>query len=575
MTRTLGSVLLLLSACAAPTNPSPAPAPGKTPLRKALPAGTVVRLLPIVTTDDKDAAQNHLDALLREALRQSARLDFAAAHEDCPAPWAVAVHFDPLADRMSTTLKSTEAAPLPLASIAGGDPESIDRLAMATRQALGDPIDPQTRSCAKIYSSIPRCITLTERAQERSINNDRMGAIGLLRMARPLDPGCTLTLAALANATLDQGNPIEASRIAREALSFEARLSSTTRHRLARTLLLSEFRAPGRLTRANRKLLELAEATLVERPHDPHPLYSKALAHNHLGEFTHSAPLLRQLRMRWPLNAAVSYHSCLAELATGNPKEGLEVIEAAAPKLPKVTTVLPHALALYYNNRHEDLRQQLATLATDPKIRKTPLLHEVRRMQAAHEILTGNRGQARQRLLEDLEWMRQRPSQFERLSLHLAEEGEVLVRIGHARDLKIPLQALEEIPGSPATFRHALVYLGGLVSVSMTPERAQAAETDLAKNGQIAWASSLKAAAHRERGELNEEMKEWVIAYQSTEAPLVRASLARVLRAAGSDRNADEALQLLKTRLTRLDLLNPGSHPLLNPASALAYLATR
>ena len=87
--------------------------------------------------------------------------------------------------------------------------------------------------------------------------------------------------------------------------------------------------------------------------------------------------------------------------------------------------------------------------------------------------------------------------------------------------------------------------------------------------------SVLRASAHRYRGELQDELRERLFQYQSTEMPLVRAALARVCRAAGLADQADQAIAELRARLLAFDLLRPREHPLMSPAAALAFLVTK
>ena len=195
-------------------------------------------------------------------------------------------------------------------------------------------------------------------------------------------------------------------------------------------------------------------------------------------------------------------------------------------------------------------------------------------MQSAHALLTDRPREAVGHLLTDLEWIRQRPSKLQNLALDVAEAGEVLVRIGHHDDLRLPLDAFDRLDAKPQLFDDVLVFLSGLIQVTVRRERATAAEASLERSGQQLWSSTLKATAYRQRGELQDELRQCVLAYQTTESPLARASLARVLRAAGSEANAAEVIAELRRTLLTFRLRPPYWHPLLSPANALAYLAT-
>lgn len=564
-----------LAACAAPSaDARRRPGEAPLPVRHSLPAGTTVTVLaPTASGAVRATPPPALHGWLREALRQSSRLDFG---DEAPAEGGVVLetHVDLRARSVTTALRLPDRAPIALATVEGLGPGDVDRLAAATRAALGDRPAGSVLPVARIYSSSPVCVRHTEAARAALRRGDRRGALAALERARPADPGCTFALAALAATSLDLGDPARARRIAYEGLLLESRLSPTTRHRLARTLLLARATEPGRAAEADRELLRLAEATLRERPHDPHPLYSRALATNFLRRFDVALPLLRRLRARWPGRAAVAYHLCFAALATGEAALALRAIEAARARLPLVHVVVPRALALWANGRQAELRTWLAELARDRAVASTPLLHEVLRMRAAVALLTDREAEAARWLLEDVEWIRRRPSRLEERTMDLVEAGQVLVRIGRHLELRTALAAFEERRDLPPTLRQALVFLEGLIAVAVTGKAPEVAEADLRHQGQRVWAAVLAAAAHRARGELMDEMRERVLAYQSTEEPLVRAELARTLRAAGDERDAGEVLERLRRRLLRVDLRDLRSHPLVSPGAALAYLAT-
>lgn len=573
--RSAPALLALVAACTTPPANAPSGLEGvRGPVRHALPAGTTVTVLPPTASGSpRPAPPPALHGWLREALRQSDRLDFG---DEAPAEGGILLetHVDLRARSVTTALRPPDAAPIALATVEGLEPGDVDRLAAATRAALGDLSATPPRPVSRIYSDSPACVRHTEAARAALRRGDRRVALAALERARPADPGCTFTLAALAALRLDLGEIAQARRVAYEALLLENRLSPTTRHRLARTLLLARATERGRAAEADRELLRLAEATLRERPHDPHALYSRALAANFLRRFETALPLLRRLRVRWPSRAAVAYHLCFAALATGRKDLALDAIDAARPRLPLVHVVVPRALALWANGRHAELRAWLAELARDRRVASTPLLHEVLRMRAAHALLTDRGAEAARWLLEDVEWIRRRPSRVEELTIDLVEAGQVLVRIGRHAELRAALAAFEDRRDLPPTVRQALVFLEGLVSVAATGKVPEAAEADLRRNGQRLWAAVLAAAAHRARGELMDEMRERVLAYQSTEDPLVRAELARTLRAAGDDRDARQVLDELRGSLLRIDLRDLRSHPLVSPGAALAYLST-
>ena len=82
------------------------PRPALPPVARSLPAGTVLRLLPVRATTIAAQRIDHgfVDALLREALRLSPRFDIAADLEDCEAPQQLAVTLDPAAGQIAVAL---------------------------------------------------------------------------------------------------------------------------------------------------------------------------------------------------------------------------------------------------------------------------------------------------------------------------------------------------------------------------------------------------------------------------------------------------------------------------------------
>jgi tetratricopeptide (TPR) repeat protein len=551
---------------------------------RELPPGAVLRLLPsriVAQHEDpapdaapakpSDAPGGHvLDALWRETLRQSARFDVAAGVEDGPSQHELEVSHDAIASVLTVTLKSRGEPPLPVASapISGRDlTGAIDALALATRQALGERDAAPALPCDLAYSRDAQCVRYTERAQLEASRGFTAMALGFLLKARPLDPGCAIVAAALAAVRVERGEQAEAEKIARDALVLERRLTASTKHRLARTLLRARGDYAG--------LLALADVTQKERPHDAQVTWSKALALSLLGRQAEAAPLLRTLATRWPKSGAVRWHLSLAELAEGRHAEALATIEGASGWLPPGTDLRPKALALFHLGQHERLRDVLLDAAAKLGDQKDPAAHELGRMRISLALLTGRGEDAAALLLEDLAWMRARPSRIESLALDLVEDGEVLVLIGHARDLEPRLAAFAELVPMPDLIASACTYLGGLVEISLRgPGNIDRAEAALRAQGHVEWSSMLRAAAFRRKGEMQDEARALNEVVQATDKALARASLARVLRSAGQERQAKELLDDLRKRLMVFAPLELARHPLLSPSRALAWLAT-
>lgn len=572
----LGIPALLLTACGAAEVPF---RPPDVPVQRSLPAGTVLRVQPAELVREGELNLAFLDGLMRVALGQSVRFDVAAAHEGAPVGADLAVQADPQARILTTTLHETGQGPIPLAQASyetGGLPAAVDVLALASRQALGE-VPAAPRPSALAYSGQERCVEQTERALTLLLGGDLASAEQLLIAARRVDGGSPVVLDAVAGLLAVTGRTADAMATASEGLRYQQRLAPTISHRLARTLLQAgaSLEAPRAEQRQDRELLLLADATLRERPHDVQVRYSRALALNFLSRFEDSAPLLTRLHERMPYNATVAYHLAFAALANRDYEQALAAIRSAEGKLPPQVTAQPIALALYHTDRQEELSRFLEGLAARASSPDDVARHEVLRMQAAHAVLTGRREDAIRTLVEDLEWMRQRPSMLERLSLDLVENGEVLFRLGATLELRRMLVGLQQLNHLSPTFAQGMVYLGGLLEVVETGGRATAAEASLTLEEKQVWGNALRAMGFRERGELLEEATALALAAQNSDSALIRASLALAWRAMGRVEEAEVILAELRVKLLTIRLRLPLSHPLLNPARALAFLAVQ
>ncbi len=582
--RTLGilATAALAVACAGPTAKQPQRPP--VPVREALAAGTLVGIAPPTILGDATPVESRVvGALLREALRQSARLDFAPDSDGAPIAARIVTTVDARVRSIATSLRlvGTESPDVPLASTSFQDAaltDAIDTLTADTRAALGDPTGAETKPVGTIYTREPRCIVLTERARDEAARGRVAEARKQLERARRADPGCTVTLAALANAMLDAGLAEDAAQQANQTLRhFDARTAPTTRTRLARTLLLARA-ASGNLRNArarDEELLQLGAATLRERPHDPHARFTHALALNYLGRFEESAPELRALHVRWPHVGGVAYHRAFAELATGNANAALDVIRGARRALPREFTMLPMAIAMYHADETPALRGELERMLEAAEDRTAEReVHELRRMLAALALLDGRRDDAARILLDDLDWLRHHVYLLGSVSADLAETGEVLVRLGRARELAARIESLQPVATSAAVSQ-ALTYVAGLILVTETNRAPDTALATLEQSRQLVWSTLLKAAVHRRRGELVDETRELATAVRISDGALVRENFSRALNALGRDEEATALLADLRKQLLTIDLRRASRHPVLSPGRALAFLATR
>jgi len=550
------------------------------PVRHALAPGTVVRLPPVQLVIPPDGATQttkilpgFVHATLRESLRQSTRLDLAAGIEDDPsAAHSILVSLNPTAGHVTTTLVREGEAPVALAAArfsparsAADVLEAIDELALRTRQALGERVRLAPVKAALGYSASVRCVSLTEAASIRMAKGKLRPALAALRQARSEDGGCTFTLMLLATVTNALGDSRDALRIADEALRLDQRLTPTTSHRLVRTY---RWAIPD-----DHKLLEAGQVFHRERPSDPHGVYTEALALNLLDQSAAALPRLQALSKRWPENASVQLQLGYACLGTDQPETALAAFDAARRRLPEPLTVRPLAIALFHAGKHDRLAGMLRRLAASPRVRGGPALHEVLRMQAAQAILAHDLDAAVGYLVADLSWVRANATDLDRHALEVAEAGEILARLGKHKELLLAIQGFQQLPRLPPTFRVALTYLGGLVTVAQN-RQPQAAQAVLTKGGREIWSQKLAAANHRQRGELREEALALERAMGGTGDPLVLASYARVLLAAGEREKSERIARELHRGLVSFNQRQTRNHPLMSPARAMAYVAT-
>jgi len=582
--RGLERLLLLAAACTAPRAPRPPAADadgGEQAVVVEVPAGTVLRLLPIELVGAAGAGEAaYLDGLWREGMRVSPRFDVAAGLEDTAAAFEVAIHLDVAAATLTTTLHEPGRPPTALGAAAlvrGDEATCLQRLALGTRQALGEREAAASPPLRLAYSAERACVVATEDGLAAAARGDLPAARGKLDDARRADAGCTVTLLALAELHLRGNDFVRAKRIAQDALQLGNRCAPTTQHRLARVLLLAQaaMATGGEVTDLDRQLLALGEAAVRARPHDPHPRWTVAQAQSLLGRFTEAEALLAELGERWPNVTQVPYHHALALLGCDRPKEALAALEQVAGQLAPTQTAIPHAIALWAAGREDELTRLLRDLAGRSDVQSSALLHHVRRMQAAHAILAGRGDEAATLLLTDLEWLRQRTSRLGTYADHVAATGQVLVLLGHAGELARAVTAFERLPQLDEAARRALMFAGGLAAVGTDRQAVSTAAANLSKEGESAWSLQLQAAANRERGELGEEARALAQASRLDRSPLLRASLARTLKTAGEVAEADVLLRALRTELLRLDLRRLAAHPLVDPAGALALLATQ
>jgi tetratricopeptide (TPR) repeat protein len=570
-------VPLLAVACSAPPPPpaTAVPRPAPAPIVQALPAGT--RLATRLHDGLPDEHTWRAAAIWwREALRQSARFEVA----DAPAPRdrlpIVELAAAPATASLRAQLVPADGAAVTLAEVAiehGDLCGAIDRLAWAARMALGDTdaATPPVGVAAAVGADAAAVA-----AADDGFALLRDGGVAAARrvfgVARAREGGGSpFVLDGLATVELLVGDLARAERTCSEALSFTARLAPTTQHRLARTLLLARASAtPQHAADHDRQLLQLGEVGRRERPHDPQPVLTAALAHNLLGDFAAARPLLVALLPRLPDTALVPYHLGWACLGLGDPAAACDQLELAAPRLPMPWTMVPRAIAWFSAGRHDDLQRGVQEALAGLGPRDTGLALELHRIAAAHAVLQGDLDRTRRECLGILQWLVRHPELAAARAGEIAETGEVLVRLGAGDGLAEPMAALQA-HHARTIVADAAAYVAGLLQVQRTGQRADAIETQLGHGGDHAFAFLLAAFAHEQRGELADQHRALGRALQLSSAPLAKAVLARCLQRMGRGEEAAQLRATLRGELTTLRLRARMQHPLLGPELALAF----
>lgn len=462
-----------------------------------------------------------------------------------------------------------------LAAAMGGCPlpDMLDDLALRVRLALGDPVDPPPQPVAYLYSAATEAVAGCEAAIALVHTGDFAAAARRLGVVRRYDGGAAFVLETMASIASVQGDAEAAGRLAREALGLTQRLAPTTTHRLLRTLLLARASTEPQLAgRFDQELWTLAQVAARERPYDPEVRFTAGMALNFLGRFGEAQPALAALAERLPDHAGVQYHLGWAALGNGDPTAARAAFDRAAVALPTRATVVPRALARYGQGDHDGLRTFLAGLAGEPRVRSGSALHEVRRMQAAHELLCGRVEDAASLMFEDLSWLLAHPAVLELRSGELADTAETLVRLGQGERLRPHLASIAELwPKSPVA--DAVTFAQGLVDAAATRTRSRTAEDGLLRRGCTFWSHALGAFGHHQQGELADEQRALGLAAQESSSPLLKAALIGNLRAQGRNAEADNLRAVLHRELVAVDLRRRSQHPLLGPELALAWLS--
>ncbi len=537
--------------------------------------GTVVRLLASEGAPAVGATGDVADGLLREAMRQSWWLDVAAGPVAAPpsAGVGIATRFDGQTQTMEMRVK--EDGTLLATARTDGRPlcEAIDEMATRARLALGDPVSEPPVPLWRCYSADLEVVAACEAALAQLHEGHFVAAADRLANVRRNDGACAFLLDCAASAAAMQGDAAEAKRLAQEALSLTQRLSPTTTHRLLRTLLLARAATEPQLaTRYDEELATLAQVGGRERPYDPEPQLTAAIAFNFLARFDAAREVLEQLTSRMPGHPAAQYHLGWAALGSGRAQDSANAFAAAARAMPMSATVVPRAIALHEAGLHAQLSTLLEDVAADPAIRDSSALHEIRRMQIAHALLRGDRDAAVAHAFEDLDWLATRPGMQEQRAGEFAEFAETLVRIGEGPRLRPYLTAILDHETNTALADAATFGLA-MADCAAQRTRVPTAEDGLRRKSRGFWADALAAYGCKQQGQLAAEHQALGAAAAQSSSPLLTAALAENLRAQGRNEDAVNLLAALRRELSRIHLRRKLQHPLLGPELAFAWIA--
>jgi tetratricopeptide (TPR) repeat protein len=568
------AVLFLLSACGTVAEAPPAllPPPDAVVVT-TWPAGTAFRIelqAPVAILDSEAGRAAKL--WWREALRQT--VAFELRDDDDRALPVLRLGLDVDARALAATLvDGSGARALAGASFATRElPAAIDELAWAVRLSLGEAVVrplPVTLGTSRL----PAVVLAVADAQALLRDGGIESARGLLQQARSRDGGSPFVLDGIAAVELLRGELAAAERAAIEALRYEQRLLPTTRHRLARTLLLTRAsRQPDAAAEFDRELLRLGETGQRERPHDPQPEFTIALAHNFRGDFAAARPRLQSLRVRLPDQPMVAYHLGWACLGGGDAAAAVDPFEFAAARLPIPWLLLPRSIAWYEAGRGAELRTLLQRLRDDEDGLGHGLQHELCRMLAALALLDGDDAAARALLMADLQWLFEHPQALAQRIGEFAEQGALLVRLGGDDRLPGLLAAIQQQQAGSAV-ADACAFVGGMLQVARSRERASALEVQLARGGDSVFEALLAAYAHELRGELADQQAALARAARLSDTPMTKALLARCLHGAGRTDEAAALQAALGRELRQIALRRRCQHPLCGPELAFALRA--
>ena len=570
-------MLAALTACQSAANHEPRPTPD---VAVVVPWSAGTRFTASVIGDLPDIPRwRAVSVWWQEAISQTERFSFAKQSVLNPTDLQrCELTVDPKLMTLSVTLHaSSQQVELARASFAptSATPsllEAIDFVAWQTRLALGEKAA-EPKPVAAITSANPKVVVAVADAVALMNDGGFSSSHRALRIARQRDGGAPFILDRLSYLELLRGDTDAAERISREALSYEERASQTVQHRLLRTLLMARSaKYANEAESFDQQLATLASVARLERPYDDEPVWTAALAHNFQGEFETARGLLEQLLLRKPGNPFIPYHLGWACLGMQDAAVAAEYLATAAVQLPEPWVLLPRAIALFESGLHEELEALLRrVLAESTRSDRDPLIHQVRRMQAAHAILQNQIDRARTLLFEDLNWLQRNPLVLTNHVGEFAEEGALLVRLGSSEELPVLLAAVQK-QHVASIAADASVFIFGMHQVQTTGIRARKLEQELGRDGDSPWASLLAAFAHERLGEVGDMQSQLANAARLSGSAMTKALLAKSLRAVGKEVEARRLRETLRRELVQIHLRRACQHPLFGPELAYAFV---
>lgn len=520
-----------------------------------------------------------IESWFMEGLAQSSWLDIASA-EDALGEGVDAIvlrgTLEPGAlSILTTTLEPASGVPTPLAGVREVRwPElagALDRLAVETRRTLGEPIESirrDARPSITLVSADLRVAAACTRARQMLGRRRLPLADSTLRQALGRDPSCALALSLAAGTRLDLGRSQTAVEFARRALSLENRLSPSAAQRAARVVLLADGRAAERL-------LELADATLRERPYDAQARFTRGLAFALAARYDEALPVLEGLRARLPASPGLLFALGHARLATGDldgTRELLPDVDARVPELPAARL---RAFLLFAADDHTALRTLFDQLEKRPGFRSGHARLTLVVMRAAEAILAERDAEAAAFLLEYLDRLRSLPEVLRAQPSTLVDTAWTLVRLDKAVEAQRAIAALRGPKGFEESLRASDALASGMLSLARDGSLATDRIRNVEELGDRSGARRLEGLAFKARGRIERALLSLRAAVPGSRDPALVLEIAECEALAGRLEKAKtlRADLVRELQIPRLDA--PGEHPLLRPSHALALRSAR